>query len=46
VRQISLTYSFMNLINPFLSGIPTCHGSGGMAGHYALGGRTGGSIII
>lgn len=46
VRKISLTYSVINLINPFLSGIPTCHGSGGMAGHYAFGGRTGGSVII
>jgi len=46
VRKISLTYSVINLINPFLSGIPTCHGSGGMAGHYAFGARTGGSVII
>lgn len=46
VRKISFTYSLMNLINPFLGGIPTCHGSGGMAGHYAFGGRTGGSVII
>ena len=36
----------MNLINPFFGGIPTCHGSGGMAGHYAYGGRTGGSVIL
>jgi hypothetical protein len=35
----------MNLVNPFLSGIPTCHGSGGLAGHYAFGGRTGGSPL-
>jgi xanthine/uracil/vitamin C permease (AzgA family) len=46
VRKISLTYSLMNLINPFFSGIPTCHGSGGMAGHYAFGARTGGSVVI
>lgn len=46
LRKISLTYSLMNLVNPFLGGIPTCHGSGGMAGHYAFGGRTGGSVII
>ncbi len=45
-RQIGWTYSLMNLINPFLGGIPTCHGSGGMAGHYAFGGRTGGSVIV
>lgn len=46
IRQISLTYALMNLVNPFFSGIPTCHGSGGMAGHYSFGARTGGSVII
>ena len=46
VRKISSTYSLMNLINPFFGGVPTCHGSGGMAGHYAFGARTGGSVVI
>lgn len=46
LRQIGLTYAGMNLVNPFIGGIPTCHGSGGMAGHYAFGGRTGGSVLI
>ncbi len=46
VKKISLTYSIINLINPFLGGIPTCHGSGGMAGHYTFGARTGGSVFI
>ncbi|MCS7220793.1 MAG: putative sulfate/molybdate transporter [Anaerolineae bacterium] len=46
VRQLSFTYALMNLVNPFFGGIPTCHGSGGMAGHYAFGARTGGSVII
>jgi hypothetical protein len=46
VKKISFTYSVMNLINPFFGGVPTCHGSGGMAGHYTFGGRTGGSIVI
>lgn len=46
LRKISFTYSLMNLINPFFSGVPTCHGSGGLAGHYAFGARTGGSVII
>ncbi|MFN3323240.1 MAG: putative sulfate/molybdate transporter [Bryobacteraceae bacterium] len=45
-RKIGWTYSIMNLLNPFLGGVPTCHGSGGMAGHYAFGGRTGGSVVI
>jgi hypothetical protein len=46
VRRISLTYSLMNLVSPFFGGVPTCHGSGGMAGHYAFGARTGGSVMI
>jgi hypothetical protein len=46
IKKISATYSIMNLINPFFSGVPTCHGSGGIAGHYAFGGRTGGSVMI
>lgn len=46
VKKIGLTYSLMNLFIPFFSGIPSCHGSGGMIGHYTFGGRTGGSVII
>lgn len=46
ITKIGITYSIMNLINPFFGGIPVCHGSGGMVGHYTFGGRTGGSVII
>ena len=46
IKKIGLTYSAMNLVNPFFSGVPTCHGSGGMVGHYTFGARTGGSVII
>lgn len=46
VRKLSLTYALMNLINPFFGGVPTCHGSGGLVGHYTFGARTGGSILI
>lgn len=46
LRKISLTYSAMNLVNPFFGGVPTCHGSGGLAGYYAFGARTGGAVII
>jgi MFS superfamily sulfate permease-like transporter len=31
---------------PWFSGIPVCHGCGGIAGHYAFGARTGGAVII
>ena len=46
IKKIGTTYSIMNLILPFFSGIPNCHGAGGLAGHYAFGARTGGSVII
>jgi hypothetical protein len=46
IRKIGLTYALMNLVNPWFGGVPTCHGSGGMAGHFAFGGRTGGSVVI
>ncbi len=45
-RKIGFTYSLMNLAAPFLGGVPVCHGCGGMAGHYAFGARTGGSVVI
>lgn len=44
--KISFTYSLMNLIAPFFGGIPVCHGSGGLVGHYNFGARTGGSVFI
>jgi hypothetical protein len=46
VRKIGTTYGLMNLISAPLGGLPVCHGSGGIAGHYAFGARTGGSIVL
>jgi len=46
LRKLGLTYAAMNLLNPWFGGVPTCHGSGGLAGHYAFGGRTGGSVVL
>lgn len=46
LRGIGRTYSVINLLSPWLGGIPMCHGCGGLAGYYALGARTGGSVII
>jgi hypothetical protein len=46
VRRIGLSYAAMNLFAPLFSGVPVCHGVGGLAGHYAFGARTGGSVII
>ena len=46
IRKIGTTYSIMNLISPLFGGVPVCHGSGGMMGHYTFGARTGGSLLI
>ena len=46
LRTIGLTYAGLNLIAPWLGGIPVCHGCGGLAGYYALGARTGGAVVM
>ena len=46
MRKIGFTYAAMNLVMPLFGGVPSCHGSGGIAGHYAFGARTGGSVVI
>ena len=46
IKKIGFTYAGMNIISALFSGVPVCHGSGGMAGHYTFGARTGGSVII
>ena len=45
-RKLGTTYGIANLLAPFFGGIPVCHGSGGLVGHYTFGGRTGGSVLI
>ncbi|MHA1272258.1 MAG: putative sulfate/molybdate transporter [Promethearchaeota archaeon] len=45
-NSLALNMGVMNLINPFLGGMPLCHGSGGLAAQYAFGARTGGSMIL
>jgi hypothetical protein len=46
VRKIGVTYGAANVVASLLGGIPVCHGCGGLAGHYAFGARTGGSVVI
>jgi hypothetical protein len=46
LRTIGYTYSLLNVASACFGGIPVCHGSGGMAGHYVFGGRTGGSVLL
>ncbi|NCW46414.1 MAG: transporter, partial [Gemmatimonadaceae bacterium] len=46
VQRIGTTYGLMNLVAAPLGGLPVCHGSGGIVGHYVFGARTGGSAVI
>lgn len=46
VKKIGMTYGVVNMLAPWFGGVPICHGSGGLAGHHAFGGRTGGSVVI
>ncbi len=45
-RQLAWNQGIMNVILPFLGGMPTCHGAGGLAGQYFFGARTGGTNIL
>jgi MFS superfamily sulfate permease-like transporter len=45
-KKLGFTYGVVNLLSPLFGGIPVCHGSGGLVGHYMFGGRTGGSVLI
>jgi MFS superfamily sulfate permease-like transporter len=45
-KKLGITYGIANLLSPLFGGIPVCHGSGGLVGHYMFGGRTGGSVLI
>jgi hypothetical protein len=36
----------MNVITPFIGGMPLCHGAGGLAAQYLFGARTGGAILM
>ena len=45
-NSLAFNMGAMNLINPFIGGIPLCHGSGGLTAQYAFGARSGGSMIF
>ncbi len=46
VRKIGVTYGLMNLVAPWLGGVPVCHGCGGLVGFYGFGARTGGAPVL
>jgi hypothetical protein len=44
--QLSTSMGVMDLLAVPLGGLPMCHGSGGLAGKYAFGARTGGANVV
>ena len=45
-RRMALSVGLMNLLCVGWSGLPMCHGSGGLAAQYRAGARTGGSVVV
>ncbi|CAI6315223.1 unnamed protein product [Periconia digitata] len=46
VTELGLSVSAINLVACWFGAMPVCHGSGGLAGQYRFGARSGSSIII
>jgi MFS superfamily sulfate permease-like transporter len=45
-RSLAVSVGLMNVVACPLGGMPMCHGSGGLAGQYRLGARSGLSMVI
>lgn len=45
-RKLALNTGVINLVLPFIGGMPTCQGAGGLAGQHFFGARTGGANLI
>jgi len=46
LSAMATSVGLMNLVSCGLGGFPMCHGSGGLAGQYRFGARTGGSVVM
>lgn len=46
VTEIGISVAAINLIGCWFGAMPACHGSGGLAGQYRFGARSGSSIIM
>jgi hypothetical protein len=44
--RLALSLGMANLLAGAISGMPVCHGAGGMTAHYSFGARTGGAPIL
>jgi hypothetical protein len=45
-RPMAISVALMNLGTCLFGAMPTCHGSGGLAGQHRFGARTGGSMVL
>lgn len=45
-KKMAVSVALMNLVGCWFGGMPACHGSGGLAGQYRFGARTGGSVVM
>ncbi len=45
-RRVAVSVALMNLACCPLGAMPMCHGTGGLAGQYRFGARTGGSVVM
>ena len=43
---LGISVAAMNLISCWFGGMPACHGSGGLAGQYRFGARSGASVVM
>lgn len=45
-KKMAISVGVMNLLSCWFGAMPMCHGSGGLAGQYHFGARTGGSVVM
>ncbi len=45
-KRMAVSVGLMNVVGCGFGAMPMCHGSGGLAGQYFFGARTGGSVIM
>ncbi len=45
-RPMAMSVGLMNIGGCLFGAMPACHGSGGLAGQYRFGARTGGSVVM
>jgi predicted benzoate:H+ symporter BenE len=45
-KKLFINMGAINLVSPFIGGIPMCHGAGGLSAHYLFGAKTGGAILM